>query len=989
MTKSASLKLFILLLLVPLIAHSQNFTSGFNFYLPPGDTGSTRFIPRFLRSPLTDQDFVSIDGNGHFSVKGAPVRFFGANLVADGAFPTISKAASVAGRLRKMGFNLVRFHHMDNPWSSGSLFIQGSTTRQLNSTTLDRFEKTIAEMKTNGIYADINLHVSRTFTAQDGLPDSDSLKDFCKAINYFDPVVLALHKEFARQLLEHVNPYTGRSLANDPVMAMVEITNENSLYRYWRDGALKPFAQGGILTVRHTKMLDTLWLSFLKGRYTSTSLLAAAWNVGSHQSNQGNQLVNGSFEDLRFMTPWVMELHSSASAYMLRDSVMPESGKYSAAVVVTQTDGFDWHLQWKQIGLRMIKDTLYLVSFAARSDSFRSISVSLMKDVNPWTWYGGATISLTPQWKSYSFSVRAPESTDSARLSFTVGGQVGIYWFDDLSMTVAGADGLIADESFETSSVRRIDYASCPQFTDQRVRDMSSFYIKLEDDYFAHMRRYLKDTLNVKVPVVGTNWNIGPADMVVQSKLDYIDNHAYWDHPSFPGTPWSATDWRIANTPMVQSQDGGTVARLMCAVPMSGKPFTISEYNHPFPNRFQSEALLFITGYGSFHNADAVMFFEYNSSSDDWDTDKVPNYFSIHRNSAMMALTPSCAFAFRMGLISAARQTLTVNYAPDDYLTLPRRDPSGWEGPNLVDRLLTLSHAVRTGSFSSSKPFDPLSLPPTPVQPYVTDTKEITWDTRGLLSVASGRFVGATGFLEDFTNLRIGPVSLKAASGFGAFTLVSLTSDSLQQAQLSLLTVSTKLQNSGMVWDGTTSIHDNWGNAPTQVAPLILTLQIALRADSIRVYPLDPSGRETHGFVTYVPSSPNLFTLTIDQSKQQSMWFGIEKFGSGVSTAVGERAADVPKKFSLRQNYPNPFNPATNFEFWIANFGFVSLKVFDALGREIATLVDDVRQPGVYKVRWDASSLPSGVYFCRLTVCDALESSVPVFTQMRKLTLLK
>ena len=88
---------------------AQNFSGGFNFYFPPADTATTRFIPQFARSPLTNQDFVGVDQNGHFSANGTPIRFFGANLVADGAFPTASKAWFIAGRLRKMGFNLVRY----------------------------------------------------------------------------------------------------------------------------------------------------------------------------------------------------------------------------------------------------------------------------------------------------------------------------------------------------------------------------------------------------------------------------------------------------------------------------------------------------------------------------------------------------------------------------------------------------------------------------------------------------------------------------------------------------------------------------------------------------------------------------------------------------------------------------------------------------------------------------------------------------------------
>ncbi len=83
-----------------------------------------------------------------------------------------------------------------------------------------------------------------------------------------------------------------------------------------------------------------------------------------------------------------------------------------------------------------------------------------------------------------------------------------------------------------------------------------------------------------------------------------------------------------------------------------------------------------------------------------------------------------------------------------------------------------------------------------------------------------------------------------------------------------------------------------------------------------------------------------------------------------------------PEDFSLSQNYPNPFNPSTNIGFRIANFGLVTLKVYDVLGREVVTLVNEEKQPGVYEVEFsaiggsasggDGSHLSSGIYFYKL-----------------------
>ncbi|MEO8447251.1 MAG: T9SS type A sorting domain-containing protein [bacterium] len=92
-------------------------------------------------------------------------------------------------------------------------------------------------------------------------------------------------------------------------------------------------------------------------------------------------------------------------------------------------------------------------------------------------------------------------------------------------------------------------------------------------------------------------------------------------------------------------------------------------------------------------------------------------------------------------------------------------------------------------------------------------------------------------------------------------------------------------------------------------------------------------------------------------------------------------STETPENFTLSQNYPNPFNPSTNLEFKIMETGFVSLRVYDELGREVAKLIDEVKSAGVYEVQWNAAGLPSGVYFYRLTAGN--------FTDVKKMTLLK
>jgi hypothetical protein len=94
-----------------------------------------------------------------------------------------------------------------------------------------------------------------------------------------------------------------------------------------------------------------------------------------------------------------------------------------------------------------------------------------------------------------------------------------------------------------------------------------------------------------------------------------------------------------------------------------------------------------------------------------------------------------------------------------------------------------------------------------------------------------------------------------------------------------------------------------------------------------------------------------------------------------------EQAPIVASSFKLEQNYPNPFNPSTTISWQLQVDAFVSLKVYDVLGNEVASLVNEEKPAGIYEVEFDASTLSSGTYFYRLEAGS--------FVQTRKMILLK
>ncbi len=102
---------------------------------------------------------------------------------------------------------------------------------------------------------------------------------------------------------------------------------------------------------------------------------------------------------------------------------------------------------------------------------------------------------------------------------------------------------------------------------------------------------------------------------------------------------------------------------------------------------------------------------------------------------------------------------------------------------------------------------------------------------------------------------------------------------------------------------------------------------------------------------------------------------------TGSAVGISGYNSEVPSSYNLKQNYPNPFNPSTNIEFALPQSGNISLKVYDLSGKEVANLVDGFKSAGSYIVSFNASSLPSGAYFYRLTTAN--------FSETRRMMLVK
>jgi hypothetical protein len=247
--------------------------------------------------------------------------------------------------------------------------------------------------------------------------------------------------------------------------------------------------------------------------------------------------------------------------------------------------------------------------------------------------------------------------------------------------------------------------------------------------------------------------------------------------------------------------------------------------------------------------------------------------------------------------------------------------------------------------------------------------------------------VAVTGLPQAIGGIVTGDMTVTSSSDHATLSWITLDDTPLNQSRQSLLVLTSRIQNTGMVWDGTTTIHNNWGVVPTVLAPLATVLHLHMCADSIIVSPLDELGLPRSSMRVNFPSDTNTFTVILDQSVDVTPWYGITAMGEGVPTTV-EEVGELPRESVLEPNYPNPFNPVTNIEYTIGVVSrqssvisgqrpvasMVRLAVYDLLGREVTLLVDERKVAGRYEVKWDASRCAAGVYFCRLSVGGSVES---------------
>jgi hypothetical protein len=183
-------------------------------------------------APAGKDGYIRVQG-GHFVKPGGErIRFWGVHLTdwSPGSIelPPKEDTPMYARTLARYGINIVRLHFVDKWAPTGITDGSKTDTRSFDPQQLDRLDFLVSELKKNGIYMDLNLNVGRAYKEGDGVPDAARLT-WAKSLTLYDKRIIELEKEYAHNLLTHVNPYTKTEYRNEPAIAIVEMLNENGI----------------------------------------------------------------------------------------------------------------------------------------------------------------------------------------------------------------------------------------------------------------------------------------------------------------------------------------------------------------------------------------------------------------------------------------------------------------------------------------------------------------------------------------------------------------------------------------------------------------------------------------------------------------------------------------------------------------------------------------------------------------------------------------
>jgi hypothetical protein len=803
------------------VVAGQGGTAGERFpFVIPGDdaTPSVTDLSGWNGGPIGLSEFVTIR-DGHFYVGSDRLRIWGVNTCFGGNFPSPEDAEKVAAHLAKLGINGVRFHHLDMQAAPAGLWRRDAVApRTFDPVQVDRLDHFLYQLHRHGIYANLNLHVSRTLTEAEGFPRDGLPRDvqFDKYLLYFVPGMKEQLKQYCRDYLLHRNRYRGVRRVDDPGIALIEITNENAFSRTGPSLAAR-------LPEPYRGFFKTAWNGWLQAAYDSTAELSAAWR--EEREPEGQLVGDGRRIGVELGT-WALGGATGTGTRPRFNEPGPAPDVPALRVVIDEPAGNSWGRELQLRDLSVEAGRLYTLSFHVRAERGRPLYLDLSRQ-GPGNWDPVGyreVLRLGPAWQHVTRTFRPTETQNgTARLCFKFGDDTADFWLADVTFREGGVlHALPKGQSLEAANID----IPITGWTAEARADAVRFMEDTERGFIRDMMSFLKDELGVRVPVTASQITYHGAEIVADT-CDYVDSHAYWHHPVFPGQPWDRIDWTIENTPMAPHPVGNPLAE-RAGWRLLDRPYTLSEWNIPAPHDYAASVVPYAALFAGLQDWDGVFFFQYHSRQDAWFDDGLRSFFSFNGHPAKLSLITVCAPLFRRGdlpaLSSVAAGTLGKPVDPALWMTHlvgRRQQPDGApsDAPGEGQRLTAPDGRAIWDAYDPDRATVRINTP----------NSRLVW---GL--VAGQRVV-----LGD-VGIDVGPTE----RDYAVLALVSMDGEPIKASRTMLLAAVGSAENPDMTWnDERTSVGDQWGRGPAVVNGIEATL--TLPGDLVAVRALDGAGHPT------------------------------------------------------------------------------------------------------------------------------------------------
>jgi hypothetical protein len=968
------IKHFLLFLLFSLPLAAQPLVDPFAFVIPSNDSTTSQWLPSMPREIAGSHGFVRASAGGHLEFEdGVPVRFFGVGMQGSACFPDSATAVTMAAHLAKLGVNLVHFDYFDYHNSDGaSTLAPGQRSDTLSASQMKRLDWFLHQLRMHGIYSHLVLKSRGGPRRDDGVPGWDSTYGNGQYITFHSEPFQRVQRTYLTKLLGHLNPYSGRRYADDPSIALMTIVDQLSPYSLWVGDYLN--MRSGVLSYSHSRLLDTMFSDFLRRRHGSTAGVRAAYREGI--AGTGPELLkNPGFE--LFTDNWELTVGEGAlaSSVIVSGPDVAE-GANSLRLAIRRVNGTESRIILDQEGFPMVRNGIYRLSFKARTDTAagRQLRVQLFRS-SPYAALGAdTTVTLTTAWQTYSVTFRSTvDDSLTTTIRFSAGKTLGDVLLDGVHLVATGREGLGAGESLEAFNIERAKFRDTPKIAWNRMIDLAAFYDSLARAYYGGMRSHLR-SLGVRVPVAATNQTQSSADIWVQSELDFTSELATWDgNFARPGLPYSDSTWVIRNYSILDARDQKITEMARAAV--VGKPFIAEGYGHAYPNAHRTEMMLYLPAYLSLQDWDGGYLYRYaNSQTELGDRRRAlkDDFWGIAGDPSVLALMPQASAIIRNHWIRPAEREIAIQHDTADLAALPITyyARGSFEIDGSFDNVSTMINRVRIGSFNAPRHY-------TASDYYVTipendriesDTKEILRDvTKGVMTVNTSHAQGGSGRLGLLASMKTDNVSTSWIKGAAHTTWLwtSLDTTPLVRAGRSLLTISTRSLNTGALWQfGDSSIGKNWGTAPTMLESVTLGLNFTTDADTLRIHPLDSTGRPSGRVVEATRATGGTLRVTLDLSTEQTPWFGVEQIFARIDSTTGVRENyGIAARIAVGEASPNPATTTTMIPVELpAGEPILSARLYDPLGDLVLEIPAHRAVTGSLVI--DVAGLAPGVHIC-------------------------